>query len=1027
MRRFRFFHLFFLRWIAVLGAGLFLLAARGAIAASPDPERLETSIVLLTVKAGEEIVFQDPFFELIDLDGYQLVPIARLASKLGLTVSYRRGENKFVISEATCDRSAEVFIKEGVYLIEGELAWPDEPPVLLAGDCFISIRFVEAVSGGKISWDERYQELTVVTPQTASSLVIGAGETPKGYWGPTETDTEPQEGQNFSLGSIRYEVAVEHRRKEPAENELDGILKFRMDGRAGEWAVSAGTALNYDFYEHELEPELTLLRAKYHENNELIIIGDATVDLEKTIGEKEIWGALYMNPDRQLRKQLVAYTDLSGPAEEGDEVELYLNDRLYKKQQVSAAGVYHFVDVPLRLKRVNLLRIVIRKKNGDRIETTRRLTASARLTKVENNEVLVTTGLYRRKNLENWEGMMVGVRDRYGLTEDTTIEIEAAMDYPLRGRRRGNFVGTDAGIAFRLDEHLICTVDWLLGGNTEERVKTGVESSLLYCLENGYFEAIVFYIPGTVTEGVNYASGRGERVIGVLELKNDLILEAEGFLTHSPPDELKWSFKGGNLTLTKRFGKYRQNSLASGFLKEWETQTIEDGLLKAEETEFNTKFSLREAGINSNAQGALNSTDYSLNNGLKHNLKTLTLVGDVTKSFSDTLLAGLGLNTETTWFDRKYQGLNLEGDAVVKWGAWGNTLVTGNYLYRGVNSPQRAGLRTDEIKIGLSLQRFLSTQLTLLLRGEQTTQRHLFDNKEQLYTFTSLGTGLNYYWPGDNGKLTWELGYCSPVGIRETPQWSYLFSIQKYLPSALMLKLEVERFYATLWDEQSELLIRFTLNHAFGFSDGKARPFRYSDEDNTAMIKGIVYLDENGNGQYDEWEKRLSGITMLIDGRSATTNEEGEYIFNFVQPGIYRVDFNPRSLPADYTPVTGEQVIRIRENENFFLDFGVTLNGSLSGLVFIDANGDGVKNEGEVALGMVGVVLDHNATTTFTNQDGVFFFEGIPLGAHAIKLDAESLPAQLKVTGEDEINVLLTEEALDVFDLQFPLVYEFRE
>ena len=158
------------------------------------------------------------------------------------------------------------------------------------------------------------------------------------------------------------------------------------------------------------------------------------------------------------------------------------------------------------------------------------------------------------------------------------------------------------------------------------------------------------------------------------------------------------------------------------------------------------------------------------------------------------------------------------------------------------------------------------------------------------------------------------------------------------------------------------------------------------------MIKGIVYLDENGNGQFDEWEKRLPGITILIDGRSATTNADGEYTFNYVQPGIYRVDFNPRSLPADYTPVTGEQVIRIRENEHFFLDFGVTLNGSISGLVFVDANGDGVRNEGETVLGMVGVCLDQNAATTFTNADGFFFFEGIPLGAHRISLSPESLP-----------------------------------
>ncbi|NLW55455.1 MAG: hypothetical protein GX050_02320, partial [Firmicutes bacterium] len=540
------------------------------------------------------------------------------------------------------------------------------------------------------------------------------------------------------------------------------------------------------------------------------------------------------------------------------------------------------------------------------------------------------------------------------------------------------------------------------------------------------FEAIVFYIPETITQGVKYTSGRGERVIGVLELNNDLILEAEGFLTDSPPDTRKWSFHGGNLTLTKKFGKYRQNSLSGGFLKEWATRTLEEGQLQTEETEVNSKLLLREVGISSTAEGALNSTAYSLNDGLRHQLQTLTIGGALTKSFSSTLLAGLGLQTETSWLDQKYQAFNLEGDATIKWGVWGNTLVIGSYQYRGVNTPHKAGLQTDESKIALSLQHFFSDHLNLLLWGDHTTQRHLFNGRDRLYSFTGLGTGLNYYWPDDQGKLSWELSYCSPVGFRPTPQWSSLFSVQKYLPSALLLKLELERFYATLWDDEPELLIRFTLNQALGFSDGQIRTYRYSEEDNTAIIQGIVYLDENGNGQFDEWEKRLSGITMLIDGRSATTNEEGEYIFSFVPPGIYRVDFNPRSLPADYTPVTGEQVIRIRENENFFLDFGVTLNGSISGLVFIDANGDGVRNEGETVLGMVEVILEPN-TTTFTAQDGTFFFEGIPLGPHRLRISPESLPPGLKIAVEEGINVLLTEEVLTVTDLQLPLTEQLTE
>ena len=92
---------------------------------------------------------------------------------------------------------------------------------------------------------------------------------------------------------------------------------------------------------------------------------------------------------------------------------------------------------------------------------------------------------------------------------------------------------------------------------------------------------------------------------------------------------------------------------------------------------------------------------------------------------------GFGLLTETTWLDQQYQSFDLEGDAAVKWGAWGNTLVTGTFLYRGDNTPGRAGLNTEELKTGLIFQRFLSDRFNILFRGERVTQRHFFDNEEK--------------------------------------------------------------------------------------------------------------------------------------------------------------------------------------------------------------------------------------------------------------------------------------------------------
>jgi len=1022
VEKIKFKNIFILWWVFLLSAGFFLLIPNEIMASSPGHDQLETSVVLLVIKKDTEIIFQDPFFELLDLEGYLLVPINSLAPKLGLEVSYRRSENKVIITEATNGLYAEVFIDEGVYRIEGELVWPDEPPLLLNRDFYISIHFLESVAGVKITWDDRYQELTITTDRAPLRDGLEETKAPEKSGAIREKEPSPQEGPTLSLSAIRYEVALEHRRDQFGPKKLDGILKLRTDGRAEDWSLSAGGRLNYDFYDHFLNPDLTLLRAKYNEDNELIILGNSHLDLEKTIEKKDLWGALYMNPDHQPRKQVVAYTDLSGHALEGDEVQLYLNDRLFKTQLVSTEGMFLFKDVPLRIKRVNLIRIVIHRKNGEILQTIQKISACPRLVKVDTNEILIATGLYKQDNKEQWEGVMIGFRNRIGVTEHTTVDLETAMTSPYRGEQKQNFLGTDAGIAFRINNNLICTLDWLLGGDTQTTIESGAEASLLYCLENGYFETIVFYIPGAVSQGVKVSPGRGEKVIGELEFNKNITLKTEGYLIDSPPDLLNWSLKGGNLTLSKKFGKYQQSSIAGGLKKEWKMEETEEGTLEAIETGSSVKYTLRERGIGSNAKGSFTSIDYTLNKNANHNLKLLNLQGDLTKSFSDTVLVGLALDTLGTWLDQSYEGLQLEGASEIKWGVMGDTIIIGNYTIKGKNTKKTDfSFKAEEVKIGLSFLHFFPNHLTLLLDANRIFQQLQLNNS---YLFTTAGVSIHYRWPDDSGIIAGKIGYRSPVGTRKFPQWSYVLSLQKFLPSDLMLKLEYERLYGALWDEVPEYLIRLSLNHALCFTNGEFRTFRYSEEDNTSMIKGVVYLDENGNGQFDPWEKRLSGIVMSVEGRRATTNEDGEYTFNFLKPGIYRIDFNPRSLPADYTPVTSEQLIRLRENENFFLDFGVTLNGSISGLVFIDANTDGKMNENEKPLDWVGILLDHGDQKTFTGPDGSFYFEGIPLGDHTVSLDPESLPAGLQLAGKEEFTILLTEDVLDVVNLLFPLVYK---
>ncbi|NLC52512.1 MAG: hypothetical protein GX770_00905 [Firmicutes bacterium] len=991
----------------------------GAPASAQEPDALETSVVLLSIKTEETTIFQDPFFDLLEVENELLVPVNRLATHLNLETSYFRREEKVVLVSKANDKRAEIFLEEKIYRIDGRSFLNSPPPILFNSDIFVGIPFLESLLEAEINWDFTYQALTINVG--AALLKENTGPSQPEEQAPKPNKTPPQEGPPFALSAVRYQLGAEHRKEADDHETLTGFFKIRTDGYAGEWALSAAGGGDYDFDNHTLTPELTLLRGKYQKDNELIIIGNTTIDLEKTTTEQDLWGVLYMTPDDQSRSELVAFTDVSGTATAGDQVLLYVNDRLWETQALAADGDYIFRDVPLRINRVNQIRIVTHKENGETSESIQKVAASPRIMKQDGNDLLVTVGLYKPTDIEEWEGALVSYRQRKAVTENLTFEQETTVSSPFVTLPNLGYIGADTGVAFRINNNLICTLDWMVGGEIQTDVRSGFEASLLYCLEKGHFEGIILYIPTAVSQGVKTQPGQGGKILSEYELKEDLLLATEGYLLESTPSSRPWSLDGANLTLTKRFGSYGQNSLAGGIGKEWKTEEGREGLFESEETSINLKHIQRERTIGTKTDIAFVNADFFLNQEGPFNLQQLYFLTDLTFAVTRNFLFGVALDTTNTWKEQSYAGLNLTGEANTKWNVTDNTLLMNSLLVKGNKaSAPESTFQVNELATGLSLYHFLSHELTLFADLQWIKESPFYTAAEN-YQYTTANLGLNYFTYDGKWNISGNLGYRSPLSTRKQPQWSYGLSLQRCLPSYYLVKLELQRLYDALWDEVPEYVIRISLSRALGFADGKWRPFRYTDEDNMASISGVVYLDTNANGRFDEGDKPLSGIRIRVDGSTTASNEKGEYLFANLDPGIYRVEFHLPSLPANYTPVTGPQLIRLREQENFFIDFAVTANGSVSGKVFIDRNANGLPDEGEKTLSWVGVVLDEGEQKVFTAEDGRFYFEGIPLGTHTLTLDRESLPDGLHPLGHEVKTFTITEEALDVSGLHFPL------
>ena len=205
----------------------------------------------------------------------------------------------------------------------------------------------------------------------------------------------------------------------------------------------------------------------------------------------------------------------------------------------------------------------------------------------------------------------------------------------------------------------------------------------------------------------------------------------------------------------------------------------------------------------------------------------------------------------------------------------------------------------------------------------------------------------------------------------------------------------------------------------------------------TGGITGTVFNDANNNGKLDSGELGINAVTVYVDlGNSGsfkagdpetTTNASGVYSFSGLTAGAYIVRqilpvADKQTLPSGglgnhVTVVAGQTA----SNANFG-DFSSPVvigpppgNGSISGTVFNDANGNGKQDSGELGIANVEVYLDVNNAGFFvagdpettTNASGVYSFSGLAFGLYIVRQIPPSGDTQTLPTGNLGIHINL--------------------
>ena len=185
----------------------------------------------------------------------------------------------------------------------------------------------------------------------------------------------------------------------------------------------------------------------------------------------------------------------------------------------------------------------------------------------------------------------------------------------------------------------------------------------------------------------------------------------------------------------------------------------------------------------------------------------------------------------------------------------------------------------------------------------------------------------------------------------------------------------------------------------------------------SASLGNTVWLDTNNDGLDDNGEQGVGGVTVdLLNATTnaviatTTTNASGNYSFTSLPTNVtYEVQFvaptgdsftTPNVTPAttgeinsvaNSSGLTGPITLTNGEVDNN-VNAGLTVppTGAIGDIVWLDANKDGLQDNGETGVGGVTVELLNSTgtsilATTTTNSSGGYEFTGLNAGVYEVK------------------------------------------
>src|SRR5205807_1185096 len=123
-------------------------------------------------------------------------------------------------------------------------------------------------------------------------------------------------------------------------------------------------------------------------------------------------------------------------------------------------------------------------------------------------------------------------------------------------------------------------------------------------------------------------------------------------------------------------------------------------------------------------------------------------------------------------------------------------------------------------------------------------------------------------------------------------------------------------------------------------------------------VSGVAFNDANINGIMDAGESIVSGATVFLDANSNGTLDSGEVSTTTDASGAFTLTssttgmFTLRAVPAGSFTASTSTAVNLSGGATITANVGLqtvaaNTGGTVSGFVFNDANGNGIKDSGE--------------------------------------------------------------------------------